>query len=108
MVDYGVVTWFTEFLVGIMTSTDSIRANNKLRDAVLWFGTAAIVLTLSGLAFWGATMAREGIMEGIFPWQLLKLRRLLFASSAWLAFVGLATPISYLFRGRFARSRDSS
>jgi hypothetical protein len=82
--------------------------NVKVKDTVLWFGAEAIVLTLSGLAFWGALMAREGNVEGMFPWQLLKLRRLLFTSSAWLALVGLVAPASYWLRGRFASSKNSS
>jgi hypothetical protein len=81
--------------------------NVKVKNAILWLGAEAVVLTLSGLAFWGALMAREGNVEGIFPWQLLKLRRLLFASSAWLALVGLAAPASYWLRGRFAGSENS-
>lgn len=82
--------------------------NVKVKEAVLWLGAEAVVLTLSGLACWGALMAREGNVEGMFPWQLLKLRRLLFASSVWLAIVGLAVPASYWLRGRFAGSKNSS
>ena len=82
-------------------------ADIKLKDAVLWCGTEVIVLALGGLAFWGATLVREGIVEGMFPWQLLKLRRLLLASSAWLIFVGLASSVSYLLHIRFDGSENS-
>jgi hypothetical protein len=82
--------------------------NGKSKKAVFWFTVEAAVLTLSGLALRGALMVREGHVEGMFPWQLLKLRRLLFTSSAWLAFVGLVSPVSYLLRSRFGGSEDSS
>jgi hypothetical protein len=82
--------------------------NGKLEKAVCWFAVEATVLTLSGLAFWEATMAQEGNVEGMFPWQLLKLCRLLLTSSAWLAVVGLAIPVSCLLRGRSGGSKNSN
>jgi uncharacterized membrane protein len=72
------------------------------KDTVLWVGAEAIVLTLSVVAFVGALMAREGNVEGIFPWQLLKLHRLLLTTGIWLAFVGLAGLVGRLLHGRIA------
>jgi hypothetical protein len=93
--------------VGTKTISERSWADIKLRDAILWCGAEAVVLALGGLAFWGATMVREGIIEGMFPWQLLKLHRLLLASSAWLVFVGLASSVSYLLHIRFDGSENS-
>ena len=78
--------------------------NTKPRDAVQWLCAEAIIFTLAGLALWGALVARDGNVEGIYPWQLLKLRYLLLTSSAWLAFVGVAGPVSYLLLGPVAGS----
>jgi uncharacterized membrane protein len=58
------------------------------KRTVLWLATAAILVSLGALSFWGATLAREGNVEGIFPWQLPKLRALLIISGVWLVLVG--------------------
>ncbi|MFN2272345.1 MAG: DUF2079 domain-containing protein, partial [Anaerolineae bacterium] len=77
----------------------TIAKPNRKR-AILWLATAAILITLGALALWGATLAREGNVEGIFPWQLPKLRGLLAASGAWLALVGIGLLIGYFLKNR--------
>ncbi|MBE9507106.1 MAG: hypothetical protein IMY86_03580 [Chloroflexi bacterium] len=70
----------------------------RLQEVILWLGVEAIVLTLSILAFWGVLGATEGNIEGISPWQLFKLRRLLLTGVAWFAFLaGLVMPANPLF-----------
>ncbi len=54
------------------------------KRTILWLATATILLALGALSFWGATLVREGNVEGIFPWQLPKLRALLIISGVWL------------------------
>ncbi|MFL7791002.1 MAG: DUF2079 domain-containing protein, partial [Anaerolineae bacterium] len=76
-----------------------ISKPNRKR-AHLWLATAAILITLGALALWGATLAREGNVEGIFPWQLPKLRGLLAISGVWLALVGVGLLAGYFLRQR--------
>lgn len=76
----------------------------KQRNTILWFGTETIILSLCALAFWGASAAQEGNVEGIFPWQLAKFQRLLITSGAWLALVGIIVLVSYLLRNRIVAS----
>jgi uncharacterized membrane protein len=66
----------------------------------LWLTTAAILLTLGALALWGAALAREGHVEGIFPWQLPKLRNLLAISGAWFILVGTILLIDSFLKHR--------
>ncbi|MBN1815161.1 MAG: DUF2079 domain-containing protein, partial [Anaerolineae bacterium] len=70
------------------------------KRTVLWLATAAILLALGALALWGAALAREGNVEGIFPWQLPKLRELLVISGLWLALVGIVLLVGYFFRNQ--------
>jgi len=51
-------------------------------------GLEAVVFALAVLALGGALVATEGNVEGILPWQLLKLQRLLILSGACFAFIG--------------------
>jgi uncharacterized membrane protein len=81
----------------------TIAKPNRKRT-ILRLATAAIFLTLGALALWGATLAREGNVEGVFPWQLPKLRGLLAISGVWLALVGIGLLAGY-FLGR--RSGDT-
>jgi len=75
-------------------------AKPNRRRAILWLATAAILLTLGALALWGATLAREGNVEGIFPWQLPKLRGLLAISGVWLALVSIGLLVGYFLGHR--------
>jgi uncharacterized membrane protein len=63
---------------------------------------------LSILAFGAASLTREGNVEGLYPWQIDKLRYYLTLSGAWLAFVGLIVPLGCLFLNRAKRARDSN
>ncbi len=67
-----------------MTPTTRTPKNN-LRT----LGLCAIPLTLGGLAFWGASVAQTGRLEGIFAWQLAKLHDLLLIAGVWFALVSL-------------------
>jgi uncharacterized membrane protein len=82
-----------------------VTTSNKhgRKRTILWFTTAAILLALGALALRGATLAREGDVEGIFPWQLPKLRNLLIISGAWFILVGVI-----LLAGYFCKHRPSS
>jgi uncharacterized membrane protein len=75
-------------------------ATSRRKQITPWFITGAIFLLLSGLALWGASQVREGNLEGIFPWQLVKLRQLLTIGGVWLALVGAAVLVSHLLRNR--------
>jgi hypothetical protein len=65
-------------------------------------------VSLGGVAFWGATLVQEGNVEGIFPWQLPKLRTLLAVSGAWLVFVGVAVLAGFFLRQRQAISESQT
>jgi uncharacterized membrane protein len=83
----------------------TIAKPNRKR-AVLWLATAAIFLTFGTLAFWGATLAQEGNVEGVFPWQLSKLRGLLVISGIWLVLVSIGLLVGY-FLGHRLGDADS-
>jgi uncharacterized membrane protein len=70
----------------------------KHRTTTVWLIICSALFAFSVLAFLGAFLAREGSVEGVFPWQLAKLRHLLVLSGVWLAFVGIVVLVSYLQR----------
>jgi len=84
----------------VSESANQRVSESASRRVILWLGVNAIVLSLSALAFWCASLAQEGNLEGIFPWQLVKLRHLLTLSGAWLAFLGVVILASALFHKR--------
>jgi uncharacterized membrane protein len=79
-------------------------ASLKRKSLAAWLIAGATILSLSGVAFWAASLAREGNVEGIFPWQLVKLRCLLIVSGAWWAFVGVVVLVGHLLRNRLIGS----
>jgi len=81
-------------------------ANLKNKSTTACLITETIVLSLSALAFWGASMVQEGSLERIFPWQLAKLRQLLVIGGAWWASVGVVVLISYLLHDHLAGSES--
>jgi len=78
--------------------TKAIQSDRK--RTILWLATAALLLALGALALWSAVLAREGNVEGVFPWQLPKLRGLLAISGVWLALVGIILLAGYFFQNR--------
>jgi uncharacterized membrane protein len=89
------------------TISAMIPTKLKQRNIILWLGTEAVILLFSGLAFRGASLAREGNLDRIFPWQLAKLQQLLTLSGAWLAFAGVTLFVSYLLRDRVTNPRTA-
>lgn len=83
-----------------------IPAKLERKNRILRFGTQAIPLLFSVLAFWGASLVREGNIEGVFPWQMDKLRCLLTTSGIWLALVGVVVLASTLLRDHSGDSKD--
>jgi uncharacterized membrane protein len=73
-------------------------ASLKQKHTLLWLGAALALLLLAAAAFSSAGVARESGLEGMFPWQSLKLQRLLTVSGIWLAFVSAVVLGSHLFR----------
>jgi len=73
-----------------------ILANLRKRHSVLWLGLVITALSFCILAFWGASRAQPQNLEGIYPWQLDKLRRLLMISGAWFAALSVAILASRL------------
>jgi len=94
-------------IIRMQVMSVKISKTLKRTNATLWWGIEAIVLLLSALAFWQASLTREGAVESMFPWQIAKLRGLLVISGAWLALVGVAIPVVYLFLNRAGGSGAS-
>ena len=80
----------------------------KRGSTALWWGIEVVVLGLSVLAFGAASLTREGNVEGLYPWQIDKLRYLLTVSGTWLVFVGLILPVGCLLLDRAKSAEDSS
>jgi uncharacterized membrane protein len=78
------------------------------KRTILWLTSAAVLISLGGLALWGAMLIREGNVVGIFPWQLPKLRTLLAISGAWLALVGIAVLAGFFLRQRQSASESQA
>jgi uncharacterized membrane protein len=86
--------------------TTAIQPDRK--RTILWLTAAAILLALGALALWGAALAREGNVEGIFPWQLDKLRGLLFVSGVWFILVGAILLASHFLKHPIGRPQVRS
>jgi uncharacterized membrane protein len=80
-----------------------VVAKLQQKRAVLWIAAGVVLLSLGSLAFCAASLARQGSLEGMFPWQLSKLRRLLTTTGGWLAFAGVV-----VLAGRFVGRRRAS
>jgi len=76
------------------------------KRTILRLATAVTLLSFGGLALWGTTLAREGSVEGIFPWQLPKLRALLAIGGVWLALVGITVSVGFFIKQRQATSES--
>jgi uncharacterized membrane protein len=76
------------------------------KTTTVWLIICSAAFASAVLAFLAASVAKEGSVEGIFPWQLAKLRHLLTLSGAWLAFVGSIAFITFLLRKRFAYTEN--
>jgi uncharacterized membrane protein len=81
-------------------------ANPNRKRTIVWVTSAAVLVLLGGLALWGATLARQGNVEGIFPWQLPKLRNLLVIGGVWLVLTGLIVLVGYFIRNRLANPNN--
>ncbi len=81
-------------------------AKLKQQQALPWLAAVIALLSLGGLALWGATPAREGNVESIFPWQLPKLRALLAIGGVWLALVGITVSVGFFLKQRQATSES--
>jgi uncharacterized membrane protein len=86
----------------------TLTTNPDRKQTLLWFASAAVLILLGGLALWGATLVQEGNVEGIFPWQLPKLRDLLITSGVWFTFASVAVLVAYLLRNHPAGPRRPS
>ncbi|MEJ2150391.1 MAG: DUF2079 domain-containing protein, partial [Chloroflexota bacterium] len=80
-------------------------AKTDQKRTILWFTTAATLLALGVLALWSATLARAGNVEGIFPWQLPKLRSLLVIGGAWLVLVGILLLVGHFFKHQAGKAQ---
>lgn len=60
----------------------------KHKHTLLWLGAVLALFLLAVAAFKGAHAAQDGGLEGVFPWQTIKLQRLLTISGIWLAALG--------------------
>jgi uncharacterized membrane protein len=85
---------------------DLPRTLRRGSKALPW-GITIVILVFSVLAFGAASLTREGNVEGLYPWQIDKLRDWLTISGAWLAFVGLVFPVVYLSLDCVGRSSAS-
>jgi uncharacterized membrane protein len=83
-------------------------AKTDQKRTILWLTTAATLLALGTLALWSAALARAGNVEGIFPWQLPKLRNLLVISGGWLVLVGILLLVGHFFEHRTGEAQVRS
>jgi uncharacterized membrane protein len=83
--------------------TNALQPDRK--RAILQLGAVAVLLALGALALWGATLARAGNVESIFPWQLDKLRNLLAIGGAWLVLVGILLLAGHFFKHQTGRAQ---
>lgn len=81
----------------------SLERKNARNTALLCIGVVSLALGL--ISFLALNFAQEGQLEGIFPWQILKMRYLLAASGAWFVLAGSTLLHAALLRpGETSRS----
>jgi uncharacterized membrane protein len=83
-------------------------AKPRQNQALFCIATGIILLLLGALALIAASGAQTTHLETMFPWQLIKLRRLLTIAGAWFAFAGTVVLVGYLLGKRREPGKGTS